>query len=53
MTEVGQASQPRFQHMYTLRYDARSAMQRQAKIKKFEDSALWALVLEGCPFFPL
>lgn len=53
MTEVGQASQARFQHMNTPRYDARSAMQGQAKIKKFEDSALRALVLEGCLFFSL
>lgn len=53
MTKVGRASQPRFQHMYTLRYDTRSAMQRQAKIMKFRrDSALRAVVLEGCLFFP-
>lgn len=40
MTEVGRASKPRFQHMYTLRYDTRSAMQRQAKIKKFDGTVL-------------
>lgn len=41
MMGAGQASQPRSQHMYTLRHDARSAIQRQAEMKMRDGKVLF------------